>query len=92
MRNWRSVRASGYAMNLDALKTCIQMRCKQVHFQVVRLVSHLKNLYVSPTKKEAMDIAILRDIDVSQRNSDLHGSLPQVCDIFFRFNKIQSLS
>ncbi len=62
LKNWRGVRASEYA-EWARIKLLYPECPKQVIFQTDKLVSLLKNLYVTPTEKDSLDIAITRGLD-----------------------------
>ncbi len=70
LKNWKGVKASGWT-EFGRIKGLEPEAPALVHFQCSRLVSFLKNTFPTvPTLKEAMDTAILRDIDC-QKHADL---------------------
>ena len=62
LKNWRGVRASGYT-EFGRAKSLFPDSPKQIHFQVARLVSLLKNLFINPSLTDAKQTAEIRGID-----------------------------
>jgi len=80
LKNWRGVRASGYT-EFGRIKKLYPDAPEQVIFQGSRLVSYLKNSFVNPTAKEALDTANLRDIDIAQKNIDSGWTMEKLCEM-----------
>lgn len=80
LKNWRGVRASGYA-EFARIKDLYPDAPEQVVFQAARLVSYLKNTLEKPNKTEALQVAALRDIDLSKKNSDMGWTLDKLADM-----------
>jgi len=65
LRNaWRGVRASGYTEFARVQSLVEKDTPKQIIFQTARLVTFLKNEFIKPDLKQAMDCAMRREIEV----------------------------
>jgi superfamily I DNA/RNA helicase len=80
LKNWRGVRASGYT-EYKRIKEIYPDAPEQVIFQAAKLVSYLKNTFVEPNKKNAMDTCLLRDLDTSKKNSDMGWTMDKLADM-----------
>ena len=70
LNQWRGVRANGYT-EFGRIKSLAPDAPAQVHFQVSKLVSFIKNTCVSvPNLKDATDICLLRGIEVSSKTPE----------------------
>lgn len=67
MNNWRGVRGDGYT-EFNRIKIIYPEAPKQVIFQTARLVSFLKNTFISPTLIDAVNTANERGIDGGQHD------------------------
>ncbi len=70
LRNhWKGVRGSAFA-EYGRCQRLFPAAPKQVHFQVARLVSFLKNLYINPNQKNVMDTIVERGIDAGNHKTE----------------------
>lgn len=67
LANWRGVKANA-SCEFFRMKKLYSDAPSQVLFQAAKLVSFLKNTFITPNEKDALDTAILRDVDCSQKD------------------------
>jgi superfamily I DNA/RNA helicase len=70
LRNyWKGVKASPYC-EYNRVAKLFPDAPKQIHFQVSRAVSFLKNTYIIPSQRDVLDTLLIRNIDGANHKQD----------------------
>lgn len=80
LQHWRGVQANSFT-EYERVQTLYPEAPKQVIFMTAKLVSFLKNSFLSPTLDNAKDTCLQRDIDASKKDSDSGWTQAKLCEM-----------